>query len=174
MSDLPYRPCVGIVLFNAAGKVFVAQRLDRYEDAWQLPQGGIDKGEQPLDAAFRELEEETGTANVELVGESADWLSYDLPSDLVGKVWQGRFRGQTQKWFAMRFLGSDEEIDPTAVSHPEFKSWRWTDLAQLPALAVPFKRDVYAAISAEFASLANSHATTEMDVKSSRNSVAEL
>ena len=148
-APLPYRPCVGILLFNDAGHVFVARRIDT-PNAWQMPQGGIDPGEPPAVAALRELEEEIGTAKAELVAETADWLRYDLPPELVGKVWKGRYRGQEQKWFAARFLGHDRDIT-LATAHPEFDAWRWTPLADLVALAVPFKRDVYRAVVAELA-----------------------
>jgi len=150
MNDLPYRRCVGIALFNAKGEVWVGQRSDMTEPAWQMPQGGIDKGEDPETAAFRELDEEIGTANAEVLAETRDWLAYDLPPDLVGKVWKGRYRGQKQMWFALRFLGDDSEIDPQAVDHPEFDTWRWVSLDELPDLAVSFKRDIYAAVAREF------------------------
>ncbi len=150
MNDLPYRPCVGIALFNSKGEVWVGQRTDMTEPAWQMPQGGIDEGEDPEAAAFRELEEEIGTSNAEVLGKTKDWLAYDLPPDLVGKVWKGRYRGQKQKWFALRFLGDDSEIDPQAVDHPEFDVWRWAPLADLPDLAASFKRDIYAAVAHEF------------------------
>ncbi len=149
-QSLPYRPCVGILLFNGDGKIFVAQRIDRDEEAWQMPQGGIDKGETPADAAFRELEEEIGTANAEIVAESEKWLDYDLPPELVGKVWKGRYRGQTQKWFAMRFTGSDADIRIDAVEHPEFDAWQWVSVDDLVDLIVPFKRNVYEQIVDEF------------------------
>lgn len=146
-SRLPYRPCVGILLFNALGQVFVAQRLDT-PGAWQMPQGGIDPGETPAVAALRELEEEIGTSKAELVGETAGWLRYDLPDHLIGKVWKGRWRGQEQKWFAARFTGSDTDIDLN-TKHPEFDAWRWIDLDKLEELAVAFKRDVYRSVASE-------------------------
>ena len=150
LSDLPYRTCAGAVLFNKFGQVFVGQRLDTYQQAWQLPQGGIDDGEDPATAAVRELEEEIGTGNVEIIGEVEDWLSYDLPPELMGKVWQGRYRGQTQKWFALRFLGDDSEIDPAAVEHPEFSAWKWVDLEEIPEIAVSFKKSIYQTLVSEF------------------------
>jgi putative (di)nucleoside polyphosphate hydrolase len=153
-TDLPYRACAGIVLFNKFGQVFVGQRLDTYPDAWQLPQGGIDSGEDPAAAALRELEEETGTGNAEIIGEVEDWLNYDLPPDLKGKVWQGRYRGQTQKWFALRFLGDDIEIDPTGVEHPEFSTWKWAKLTEIPEIAVSFKKSIYHTLVNEFARFA--------------------
>ncbi len=153
-TDLPYRPCAGVVLFNKSGQVFVGQRLDTYPDAWQLPQGGIDNGEDPAAAALRELQEETGTGSVEIIGEVDDWLNYDLPPDLRGKVWQGRYRGQTQKWFAMRFLGDESEINPTSVEQPEFATWKWADLAEIPEMAVAFKKSIYQTLVNEFARFA--------------------
>ena len=150
IRDLPYRPGVGIMLLNSHGKVFVAQRLDMPSAAWQMPQGGIDKGENPLDAAWRELKEEIGTDKAEVVGESRDWHRYDLPIELVPKLWRGRFRGQTQKWFVFRFLGRDEDID-IATEKPEFSDWKWADMADLPDLIVPFKRALYRQLVEEFA-----------------------
>lgn len=143
-SGLPYRPGVGVMLLNAAGLVFVGQRLDSRLDAWQMPQGGIDKGEDPLPAAFRELEEETGVAPhlAEVIAETPDWHYYDLPGELLGKLWKGRYGGQRQKWFAMRFLGADSDVD-IATAHPEFSHWRWAEVAELVDMAVPFKRDLY-------------------------------
>lgn len=152
IDALPYRPCVGIMLINPAGLVFVGQRIDNLVEAWQMPQGGIDEGEDPRTAALRELGEEIGTEKAEIIAESAGWLNYDLPVDLIPKVWKGRYRGQRQKWFAMRFLGTDADID-IETSHPEFAAWRWVEHHQLPDLIVPFKRDLYREIVAEFASL---------------------
>jgi putative (di)nucleoside polyphosphate hydrolase len=147
-----YRRGVGIMLLNGAGQVFVGRRIDRDEEAWQMPQGGIDPGETPRQAAFRELKEEVGTDKAEIVAESADWLRYDLPSGLRGKLWRGRYRGQRQKWFAMRFLGRDSDIDLTR-HHPEFNAWQWVEHERLDALIVPFKRQLYRDIVAEFAHL---------------------
>lgn len=146
--SLPYRPCVGVMLVNAAGQVFVAQRLDT-PGAWQMPQGGIDEGETPTVAALRELKEEIGTDRAEILAETTDWLRYDLPDHLVGKVWKGRFRGQTQKWLLARFVGTDADID-LATDHPEFDAWRWIAPDDLPGLIVPFKRPIYEAVLAEF------------------------
>lgn len=152
-ATLPYRPCVGVTLFNREGLVFVARRIDTEMEAWQMPQGGIDEGEDPATAALRELEEEIGTNKAEIIAESRDWLQYDLPPELIGKVWKGRFRGQRQKWFAMRFLGDDSDIN-IETDHPEFSAWRWERLERLPNLIVPFKRKIYQDIVSEFAHLA--------------------
>ncbi|HVY14631.1 MAG TPA: RNA pyrophosphohydrolase [Rhodopila sp.] len=155
MSDLPYRRNVGAVLFNAHGRVLVAHRIgmpmkDGPDGGWQLPQGGIDTGEDPRDAVLRELAEEIGTANAEIIGEHVDWLTYELPSHLLGVAWGGRYRGQSQKWFALRFLGDDHDVRLDADDHPEFDAWRWVELAALPALAVGFKRPVYEVLAASF------------------------
>jgi putative (di)nucleoside polyphosphate hydrolase len=149
----PYRPCVGIMLFNASGKVFVGNRIDVAGDHWQMPQGGIDAGETPEQAAWRELREEVGTEKAELLAASADWLRYDLPAALSRRVWQGRFRGQTQRWFAFRFTGEDRDID-LAAHVAEFEAWRWADIGELSALAIPFKRAVYDRVVEEFARFA--------------------
>lgn len=153
LSQRPYRPGVGILLFNSQGQVFTAKRIDTQENAWQFPQGGIDEGEDPATAAKREMVEEIGTDKAEMIGESAGWISYDLPPDLADKVWKGRFRGQKQKWFAFQFLGTDADIDIN-TEHPEFSEWRWMDLAQVPGLIVAFKKPLYDQVAAEFAPLA--------------------
>jgi putative (di)nucleoside polyphosphate hydrolase len=150
--DAAYRRGVGIMLFNPAGLVFVAQRIDTPSDAWQMPQGGIDAGEDPATAALRELKEETGTDHAEIVAESRGWYSYELPDDLRKLVWGGKYRGQTQKWFAMRFTGTDDDID-IATEHPEFSAWKWAKPATLPDLIVPFKRTLYRDLIAEFESV---------------------
>jgi putative (di)nucleoside polyphosphate hydrolase len=156
--DLPYRQGVGIMLINRQGRVFVAQRIDMPSVAWQMPQGGIDKGESPLEAAWRELGEETGTDKAEVIGESRDWYVYDLPVDLAPRLWRGRFRGQTQKWFVFRFLGCDEDID-IATEKPEFSDWKWADMADLPELIVPFKRTLYTQLIAELGHFASADPT---------------
>lgn len=150
-DDALYRPGVGIVLLNRDKRVFIAQRADKQFDAWQMPQGGIDEGETEQQAAWRELGEETGTDKAELIAESACWHYYDLPFDLAQKLWGGRFRGQRQKWFAMRFLGEDKDIDIHAHTSPEFTAWRWAAPEDLLDLIVPFKRDVYKEVLREFA-----------------------
>ena len=144
-DERPYRPCVGIVLFNSEGKVFVGQRLDNMVEAWQMPQGGIDEGETPLEAGFREMEEEIGTARAEFVAEYPEWLNYDIPEDLANRLWQSRFRGQTQKWLAFRFSGTDSDIN-IETHEPEFGAWKWADPDDLPGMAVPFKRTVYESV----------------------------
>jgi putative (di)nucleoside polyphosphate hydrolase len=159
MSDLPYRPNVGVVLFNPGGLVFVARRADTPNaegsaGGWQLPQGGIDEGEDPRTAVSRELEEEIGTRKADLIGEHPEWLTYDLPPDLQGKAWHGRYRGQRQRWFAMRFTGRDSDIRLDLDPHPEFDAWRWVHLTTLPSLAVPFKRAIYEVLTASFARFA--------------------
>lgn len=144
-----YRPGVGVMLINRQGQVFVASRRDAAPDAWQMPQGGIDSGEDPRQAAFRELEEEIGTANAEIVAEAEGWLTYDLPPALAGRVWSGRYRGQAQKWFAALFRGNDSEIDLGKHTHPEFAAWKWVPLEALPTIIVGFKRPLYAELVAE-------------------------
>jgi putative (di)nucleoside polyphosphate hydrolase len=157
--DLPYRTCVGAVLFNCDGLVLVARRADLPNaegspGGWQLPQGGIDAGEDPRVAVFRELEEEVGTAKAEIIAEHPNWLSYDLPPELIGKALGGGYRGQRQRWFALRFLGEDGDIRLDLDPHPEFDAWRWARLAELPALAVGFKRGIYEVLARDFAHLA--------------------
>lgn len=159
MTTLPYRPNVGAVLFNPSGLVFVARRADlpNAEGApggWQLPQGGIDAGEDVRAAVLRELAEEIGTDRAEIIGEHPEWLTYDLPPHLVGVALGGRYRGQRQRWFALRFTGRDADIRLDADPHPEFDAWRWVELAALPSLAVDFKRDIYQVLARSFAGLA--------------------
>jgi putative (di)nucleoside polyphosphate hydrolase len=151
----PYRPGVGVMLINRDGLVFVAQRIDMPEAAWQMPQGGIDEGEDPREAALRELKEETGTDKAEIIGETRDWLLYDLPPELLDKIsWGRRYRGQKQKWFAMRFTGSDRDIDIGSDKHPEFSEWKWAPAGSLSKIIVPFKRDLYRQVVAELGHLA--------------------
>jgi len=156
-DSLPYRCCVGVMVLNRAGRAFIGRRRDGPEHVdnthiWQMPQGGIDPGEDPWPAALRELREETNIRSVERLGEVADWLTYDIPRDIVGQAWNGKYRGQTQKWFALRFTGEEPEID---IAHPgdhapEFVEWRWEPVENLAGLVVPFKRKVYERVVAEF------------------------
>lgn len=160
-AGLPYRPCVGVMLVNAEGRVFVGQRIDSKAsgttegDAWQMPQGGIDEGEDLHPAALRELEEETGvTADlVTIIAESREEYLYDLPDHLIGKLWGGRYRGQRQRWLLVRFTGADEQIRLDAHKHPEFAAWQWIDAEQLPEVIVPFKKRVYRQVLEEFRNL---------------------
>lgn len=151
IEQLPYRPCVGVMLVNRDGHIFVGQRIDNDKPAWQMPQGGVDEGEDPKEAALRELWEETGVLaeHVVVEAESENWLPYELPIDLVPKLWNGRFRGQEQKWFLLRFHGTDDDVN-IATEHPEFKEWRWLPPADLVENIVPFKREVYARVLDEF------------------------
>ena len=144
-----YRRNVGLMLLNAEGRVWVGRRADTPDAAWQMPQGGIDPGETPRQAALRELQEEVGTGKAVILEEMKEWLTYDLPAHLVGIAFHGRFRGQRQKWFALRFTGKDSDVDLTA-HEPEFSEWKWLSLAALPDVIVPFKRDTYAAVIAAF------------------------
>ncbi len=150
-SILPYRPCAGVVLFRDDGSVFAGKRIDNPVDAWQMPQGGIDFGELPEEAALRELREETGvsSARVTVEAQSQDWLRYDLPDELLGKIWGGKFRGQEQMWFAMRFLGTDADVN-IETDNAEFCEWRWMEPADLIESIVPFKRDLYIAVFKDF------------------------
>lgn len=151
IAKLPYRRNVGVMVMNAAGHVWVGQRKDRFQDAWQMPQGGIDKGEDARAAALRELEEETGITPdmVDVVAESEDWIPYELPHDLIPRLWKGKYRGQEQKWFLMRYHGTDAQVN-IATHEPEFSAWRWMPPADLPDAIVPFKRDVYVAVLRAF------------------------
>lgn len=147
----PYRPCVGLMVVNAQGQVFVGQRLDRDYEAWQMPQGGVDPGEYPLDAALRELEEETGITRdlVTVEAQTAGWLPYELPHALVPQLWKGKYRGQEQKWFLLRFNGRDDQVN-IQTDVPEFAAWRWLSPAEMLEGIVPFKRDVYERVVKEF------------------------
>ncbi len=155
MTDLPYRPNVGAVLFNPAGQIFVARRADLPNaegtaGGWQLPQGGIDRDEDPRAAVLRELQEEIGTGDATIIGEHPDWLTYDLPPELLGKALGGRYRGQRQRWFALRFHGRDIDVRLDLDPHPEFDAWRWAPLADLPGMAVGFKRPIYDVLTRSF------------------------
>lgn len=151
IAKLPYRPCVGVMIRNARGEVFVGQRKDNYREAWQMPQGGVDPGEAPRDAALREMHEETGIlpSRVSIVAETQEWLPYDLPEDLVGKLWKGKYRGQEQKWFLLDFHGTDDEVN-IETQHQEFRAWKWLAPDALVANIVPFKREVYVKVLAAF------------------------
>jgi putative (di)nucleoside polyphosphate hydrolase len=162
-EDLPYRPCVGVMVLNAQGLVWVGRRIPIADSEhagtsklWQMPQGGIDPGEDPYPAALRELYEETGMKTVSLLAEAPDWINYDLPADLIGIGLKGRYRGQTQKWFAFRFEGDESEIainPPPGGHEAEFDAWDWKPMAELPNLIVPFKRGVYETVVSTFSSL---------------------
>lgn len=161
----PYRLGVGAVLLNDRGQVWMGRRLARVSPAlshpWQLPQGGLDKGEDPRQAVLRELEEETGTAKAEIIAETSRWLTYDLPEDLRNVAWKGRYRGQKQKWFALRFTGTDGDIDINADAKPEFDAWRWGEMTELPDLIVPFKRPLYRELLTEFQHLVRTDEAVE-------------
>ena len=152
LAALPYRKNVGLVLINAEGLIFAGQRIDNPGHAWQMPQGGIDAGERPKEAALRELQEETGVRPdlVEKIAKTEDWLVYDLPAELIGTIWGGKYRGQKQKWFLFRFLGQDSDVN-IATEHPEFSVWRWMEPAELVEKIVPFKRAVYEQVFDTFA-----------------------
>jgi len=160
---LPYRPCVGVMLINTDGRVFVGRRSDRSEEGvdstwWQMPQGGLDEGEEPEAGARRELAEETGITSARFVARTQEWLAYDLPDELIGIAWEGRYRGQKQLWFAARFEGPESEIDldPRDGHEQEFDAWQWVTLAELPALVVPFKRKVYLSVIEQLGAVARS------------------
>jgi putative (di)nucleoside polyphosphate hydrolase len=162
VESLPYRPCVGVMVLNRAGFAFIGKRSNGPEHvdadhAWQMPQGGVDKGEDTYKAALRELYEETNIRTVKKLAEIPEWLSYDIPRDIVGQAWKGRYRGQTQKWYALRFTGDESEIDiahPAGGHEPEFLDWRWERMEKLPGLIIPFKRPVYERVVKEFAKFA--------------------
>ena len=148
-EDRPYRPCVGIMLVNNEGNVFVGKRIDNTSEAWQMPQGGIDEGENVITACMREMGEETGTQKAELISEHPDWLNYDIPQALSDRLWKGKYRGQKQKWMLLRFTGCDTDIN-IQTEEPEFIEWQWASPDQLIGLAVPFKQDVYERVLAVF------------------------
>jgi putative (di)nucleoside polyphosphate hydrolase len=162
---LPYRPCVGVMLINAEGRVFVGRRADHVGAPegvgtwWQMPQGGLDEGEEPETAARRELAEETGVRSARFIARTRDWLTYDLPAELLGVAWEGRYRGQKQMWFAAKFEGEESEIDigPRQGHEQEFDAWQWVASSELPKLIVPFKRKVYLSVIEEFAALVTLH-----------------
>jgi len=163
-EDLPFRPCVGVMVLSRDGLVFIGRRIDGPEHidlshAWQMPQGGINPGEEPWPAALRELREETNIRSVERIAEVAEWLRYDIPREIVGQAWKGKYRGQTQKWFAVRFTGAESEIDveqPDGAQEQEFAAWRWEPMQNVSGLVVPFKRAVYERVVCEFRHLAKS------------------
>ena len=150
-ADRPYRPCVGICLVNDEGLIFAGRRIDNRAEAWQMPQGGIDEGEDVMTACFREMGEEIGTDKAEYITEHSEWLNYDIPQALADKLWRGTFRGQAQKWVLLRYKGNDEDIN-IQTAEPEFEAWQWMSPEQLIEAAVPFKKDVYKTIMASFAS----------------------
>ena len=151
-NERPYRPCVGICLVNDEGMIFAGKRIDNRAEAWQMPQGGIDEGEDAVTACFREMAEEIGTDKAELIAQHPEWLDYDIPESLANKLWNGAYKGQTQKWMLLRYTGVDADIN-IATEIPEFESWQWMAPEQLVQLAVPFKKDVYQALMAEFSKL---------------------
>ena len=161
-KDLPYRACVGVCVLNRDGRAFIGRRINGPEHVddvhvWQMPQGGVDEGEDPYPAALRELYEETNIRSIEKIGEIADWLFYDIPREIVGRAWKGKYRGQKQKWYALRFSGDESEIDiahPGGGHEPEFVEWRWEPMKNLPGMIIPFKRDVYKRVVKEFSKFA--------------------
>ncbi len=158
--EAPYRRGVGMMLLNADGLVLVARRTGMIDRHWQMPQGGIDAGESPRQAALRELEEEIGTNRAEIVAECPGWIAYDLPAEVARQAWDGAYRGQTHKWFALRFTGRDRDID-LATDHQEFDAWKWVAMETLPMLVVPFKRAAYALVVASFRHLVAPEATRD-------------
>lgn len=149
LKKLPYRPSVGLMIINDKFEVFVGKRLDSKTEAWQMPQGGIDDGEAPRVSALREMKEEIGTNNAEIIAETKQWYHYDLPFYLISKLWNGRYRGQRQKWFLLKYLGADEDIT-IDNEHPEFIAWKWVKMEELPQIIVPFKKSLYISVIEEF------------------------
>lgn len=149
LKRLPYRPSVGLMIINNKFEVFVGKRLDSKTEAWQMPQGGIDDGETPRVSALREMKEEIGTNNAEIIAETKQWYHYDLPFYLISKLWNGRYRGQRQKWFLLKYLGADEDIT-IDNEHPEFIAWKWVKMEELPQIIVPFKKSLYISVIEEF------------------------
>ena len=160
-EQMPYRDCVGVAVFNADGRVFVGRRMPEDDpehtseapSPWQMPQGGIDKGEDPEKAVFREMKEEIGTDNARIIGVMEDWVTYDIPERTAKKLWGGKYKGQKQKWIALEYLGTDDDIDLEADDHPEFSQWKWVPIEDLLDYVVPFKRDVYKRVMEEFGDL---------------------
>ena len=153
-QKLPYRNGVGIVVLNHENKVFVAKRIDNPKNFWQMPQGGVDEGEDLLNAAYRELKEETSIFNVKLIKEIEDWTQYDLPSKLIGIIWKGRYKGQKQKWFIFKFLGNDTEIN-IKTKNPEFLDWKWIEIGKITEIVVDFKKEVYQKVKKEIKKIIN-------------------
>ena len=153
-QKLPYRNGVGIVVLNNENKVFVAKRIDNPKNFWQMPQGGVDEGEDLLNAAYRELKEETSIFNVKLIKEIEDWTQYDLPSKLIGIIWKGRYKGQKQKWFIFKFLGNDTEIN-IKTKNPEFLDWKWIEIGKMTEIVVDFKKEVYQKVEKEIKKIIN-------------------
>ena len=153
-QKLPYRNGVGIVVLNNENKVFVAKRIDNPKNFWQMPQGGVDEGENLLNAAYRELKEETSIFNVKLIKEIEDWTQYDLPSKLIGIIWKGRYKGQKQKWFIFKFLGNDTEIN-IKTKNPEFLDWKWIEIGKITEIVVDFKKEVYQKVKKEIKKIIN-------------------
>jgi putative (di)nucleoside polyphosphate hydrolase len=153
-QKLPYRNGVGIVVLNYENKVFVAKRIDNPKNFWQMPQGGVDEGEDLLNAAYRELKEETSIFNVKLIKEIEDWTQYDLPSKLIGIIWKGRYKGQKQKWFIFKFLGKDTEIN-IKTKNPEFLDWKWIEIGKITEIVVDFKKEVYQKVEKEIKKIIN-------------------
>lgn len=149
LTKLPYRPSVGLMILNSNFEVFVGRRIDARSEAWQMPQGGIDDGESPEIAAMREMQEEIGTNNAEIISSTKQWYQYDLPIYLISKLWNGKYRGQRQKWFLLKFLGSNDEIN-IHNNHPEFIEWKWVKIEELPQIIIPFKKNLYISVIEEF------------------------